>query len=146
MGLSAVSFPSRCTIVAACVCVGGGSPTDIELPAGPFVLPVTRRRLIKWPTIVAWVAEQQGCYPHLVASVYAAVRGSVRRCQPAWTPTHTLLAYLHLNICCPQTSPLPLTEEHTAARVQACSIHLITQGGKVGLTPTVHPHLKKKAL
>lgn len=67
---------------------------------------------------MAWVAKQDGCYPHRVAPVYAAVHGSMHRCQPASTPTPTLLAYFHLNI----RRPLP-----TAGRVLVRIIHLITQ-------------------
>lgn len=48
-------------------------------------------------------------------------------CQPASTPTHTLLAYFHLNIGRPQTTPLPLTAEHTAGGLQVHSVHLLAQ-------------------
>lgn len=46
-----------------------------------------------WACLRGWVAEQEGCCPRLVAPVYA--------CQPAATPTHTLLAYFHLIFAAP---------------------------------------------
>lgn len=94
-----------------------------------------------------WVAEQEGCCPHLVAPVYAAAHGSTHGCQPASTPTHTLLADFHLMFAAPSTQssspPLLLMERHTAAGVQMCIIHLLqTQKQRKHVFPHFHTTLR----
>lgn len=138
-----VSNPLRCTTIAAAAACRPLS--RLQVPVCGLVKHLTKR-----PSMAGgrgWVAEQEGCCPHLVVPVYAAAHGSTHGCQPASTPTHTLLACFHLMFAAPSTQtsspPLLLMERHTAAGMQMCIIHLLqTQKQRKHVFPHFHTTLR----